>query len=161
MRDKARAYNSNSNNKNAGEVLTHGRGYLIAPAALKSAPSELSIQDSYITSASSTRTVSASSTVANMPSFQNPSSGSNGVSASRAPAQAQNPKKLILCFDGTGNTFSGSNADTNVVKILSQLDRNDPDQYHYYQSELLFAATPDKFILQRQLILPGSRHWNV
>ncbi|KAF5008009.1 hypothetical protein FDECE_5693 [Fusarium decemcellulare] len=47
---------------------------------------------------------------------------------------APKPKKLILCFDGTGNTFSGSNADTNVVKILSKLDRNHPGQYHYYQT---------------------------
>ncbi|KAH8753513.1 hypothetical protein F5883DRAFT_432281 [Diaporthe sp. PMI_573] len=44
------------------------------------------------------------------------------------------PKKLVLCFDGTGNTFTGSNSDTNVVKILSKLDRNDPHQYHYYQT---------------------------
>ncbi|KAM0232677.1 hypothetical protein ACHAP5_010653 [Fusarium lateritium] len=44
------------------------------------------------------------------------------------------PKKLILCFDGTGNTFSGSNADTNVVKILRKLDRNHPSQFHYYQT---------------------------
>jgi uncharacterized protein (DUF2235 family) len=44
------------------------------------------------------------------------------------------PKKLILCFDGTGNTFSGSNADTNVVKILRKLDRNHPNQFHYYQT---------------------------
>ncbi|OTA61113.1 hypothetical protein K449DRAFT_423100 [Hypoxylon sp. EC38] len=43
-------------------------------------------------------------------------------------------KKLILCFDGTGNTFTGSNADTNVVKILNSLDRNDPNQLHYYQT---------------------------
>ncbi|KAM0428178.1 hypothetical protein ACHAPT_007078 [Fusarium lateritium] len=48
--------------------------------------------------------------------------------------EAPEPKKLILCFDGTGNTFSGSNADTNVVKILSKLDRNYPNQYHYYQT---------------------------
>ncbi|KAJ0122550.1 sporulation associated protein [Diaporthe amygdali] len=44
------------------------------------------------------------------------------------------PKKLVLCFDGTGNTFTGSNSDTNVVKLLSKLDRNDPHQYHYYQT---------------------------
>ncbi|KAH6656788.1 hypothetical protein BKA67DRAFT_655097 [Truncatella angustata] len=50
------------------------------------------------------------------------------------PAPEREPKKLILCFDGTGNTFSGSNADTNVVKILNRLDRNDPRQYHYYQT---------------------------
>ncbi|KAJ3549893.1 hypothetical protein NM208_g266 [Fusarium decemcellulare] len=43
-------------------------------------------------------------------------------------------KKLILCFDGTGNTFSGSNGDTNVVKILRKLDRNHPNQFHYYQT---------------------------
>ncbi|KAH6886176.1 hypothetical protein B0T10DRAFT_607904 [Thelonectria olida] len=43
-------------------------------------------------------------------------------------------KKIILCFDGTGNTFTGSNADTNVVKILRKLDRNHPNQYHYYQT---------------------------
>ncbi|KAM0347414.1 hypothetical protein ACHAPU_004935 [Fusarium lateritium] len=47
---------------------------------------------------------------------------------------ASEPKKLILCFDGTGNTFSGSNADTNVVKILRKLDRNHPSQFHYYQT---------------------------
>lgn len=34
---------------------------------------------------------------------------------------AREPNKLVLCFDGTGNTFSGSNADTNVVKILNKL----------------------------------------
>jgi uncharacterized protein (DUF2235 family) len=40
-----------------------------------------------------------------------------------------------LCFDGTGNTFSGSNADTNVVKLLNKLDRHAPRQFHYYQSK--------------------------
>ncbi|KAF4123829.1 Uncharacterized alpha/beta hydrolase domain (DUF2235) [Geosmithia morbida] len=44
------------------------------------------------------------------------------------------PKKLILCFDGTGNEFTGSDADTNVVKILNKLDRQNPKQYHYYQA---------------------------
>lgn len=62
--------------------------------------------------------------------------GPNGAafSAERQSSGA-GPKKLILCFDGTGNEFSGSNADTNVVKILNKLDRNDPNQFHYYQSE--------------------------
>lgn len=44
-------------------------------------------------------------------------------------------KKLVLCFDGTGNVFSGSTADTNVVKIYDKLDRDADEQYHYYQSE--------------------------
>ncbi|KAL9560781.1 hypothetical protein ACKAV7_015098 [Fusarium commune] len=46
--------------------------------------------------------------------------------------------KLILCFDGTGNTFSGTNADTNVVKILRKLDRNHKKQYHYYQKAKIY-----------------------
>lgn len=50
--------------------------------------------------------------------------------------ESTEPKKLILCFDGTGNTFSGSNADTNVVKILRKLDRNNKNQFHYYQSKM-------------------------
>lgn len=44
-------------------------------------------------------------------------------------------RKLVLCFDGTGNSFSGSGSDTNVVKLLRMLDRNDKHQYHYYQSK--------------------------
>ncbi|KAK4132638.1 hypothetical protein BT67DRAFT_435371 [Trichocladium antarcticum] len=58
-------------------------------------------------------------------------------SASSQPAGAEQPRKhrkLILCFDGTGNAFTGSNADTNVVKLLNKLDRNDPNQFHYYQT---------------------------
>ncbi|KAI9147233.1 hypothetical protein HJFPF1_13268 [Paramyrothecium foliicola] len=51
-----------------------------------------------------------------------------------ADQTAREPNKLILCFDGTGNAFSGSNADTNVVKILHKLDRHHPKQYHYYQT---------------------------
>lgn len=54
---------------------------------------------------------------------------------------AREPKKLVLCFDGTGNEFSGSNADTNVVKLLKKLDRNAPGQYHYYQSEFLLSGS--------------------
>ncbi|KAK7403318.1 hypothetical protein QQX98_010907 [Neonectria punicea] len=51
-----------------------------------------------------------------------------------AAAAADEAKKLILCFDDTGNTFSGTNGDTNVVKILRKLDRNHPNQFHYYQT---------------------------
>jgi uncharacterized protein (DUF2235 family) len=52
----------------------------------------------------------------------------------RDKREGKEPNKLILCFDGTGNSFSGSNADTNVVKILNKLDRHHPKQYHYYQT---------------------------
>lgn len=54
--------------------------------------------------------------------------------------QPKEPNKLVLCFDGTGNTFSGSNADTNVVKILNKLDRHYPRQFHYYQSRHLHTT---------------------
>ncbi|KAM0541184.1 hypothetical protein ACHAPJ_013348 [Fusarium lateritium] len=58
----------------------------------------------------------------------------NGVPHNQDSPDSGEFKKLILCFDGTGNTFSGTNADTNVVKILRTLDRNHPNQFHYYQT---------------------------
>ncbi|KAF1984613.1 hypothetical protein K402DRAFT_336143 [Aulographum hederae CBS 113979] len=42
-------------------------------------------------------------------------------------------RKFVLCFDGTGNKFSGTDADSNILKIYRMLDRNDDCQYHYYQ----------------------------
>jgi uncharacterized protein (DUF2235 family) len=42
-------------------------------------------------------------------------------------------KQFVLCFDGTGNKFSGTDADSNILKIYRMLDRNNDDQYHYYQ----------------------------
>ncbi|KAK0716064.1 hypothetical protein B0H67DRAFT_582329 [Lasiosphaeris hirsuta] len=71
----------------------------------------------------------------------------NGHTSSETPQH----KKLVLCFDGTGNTFSGSNADTNVVKLLTKLDRNDPHQFHYYQTGIgtydVDATTVDQTLL--------------
>ncbi|KAM7186234.1 Uncharacterized alpha/beta hydrolase domain (DUF2235) domain containing protein [Rhypophila sp. PSN 637] len=62
------------------------------------------------------------------------------------------PRKLVLCFDGTGNAFSGSNADTNVVKLLNKLDRNHPNQFHYYQTGIgtydINATSVDQSLLQ-------------
>ncbi|KAM0359401.1 hypothetical protein HYE67_008148 [Fusarium culmorum] len=60
-----------------------------------------------------------------------PSANSSHIEQAIVPGEHV---KLILCFDGTGNTFSGTNADTNVVKILRKLDRNNSKQYHYYQT---------------------------
>ncbi|RYP23434.1 hypothetical protein DL765_001139 [Monosporascus sp. GIB2] len=54
---------------------------------------------------------------------------------SRPSSNTQVPvRKLVLCFDGTGNTFSGSSGDTNIVKLYDKLDRDDPHQFHYYQT---------------------------
>ncbi|KAI1079731.1 hypothetical protein F5B20DRAFT_150630 [Whalleya microplaca] len=43
------------------------------------------------------------------------------------------PRKLVLCFDGTGNKFKGDDSDSNILKIFRCLDREAGDQYHYYQ----------------------------
>lgn len=37
-------------------------------------------------------------------------------------------KKIILCFDGTGNKFKGNEGDTNILKIFHMLDRSGPEQ---------------------------------
>ncbi|KAF5520267.1 Uncharacterized protein CGCA056_v008677 [Colletotrichum aenigma] len=53
----------------------------------------------------------------------------------RVPGKKKsNKRNLLLFFDGTGNEFSGTEKDTNVVKLLSMLDRNHEDQFHYYQT---------------------------
>ncbi|KAH0432491.1 hypothetical protein CcaCcLH18_06398 [Colletotrichum camelliae] len=69
-----------------------------------------------------------------MPGVLNGHANGSATAQGQHPGSERTPRKLVLCFDGTGNTFTGTNADTNVVKILSKLDRNDPDQYHYYQT---------------------------
>ncbi|KAM4058834.1 alpha/beta hydrolase [Hirsutella rhossiliensis] len=45
----------------------------------------------------------------------------------------RSPRKLVLCFDGTGNKFHGDESDSNILKIFRMLDRTAGDQYHYYQ----------------------------
>ncbi|KAF2150655.1 hypothetical protein K461DRAFT_229140 [Myriangium duriaei CBS 260.36] len=52
-----------------------------------------------------------------------------------SPSDQDQPKKrrLVLCFDGTGNKFLGNESDTNIIKIYERLNREDGDQFHYYQ----------------------------
>ncbi|PHH85383.1 hypothetical protein CDD83_480 [Cordyceps sp. RAO-2017] len=47
--------------------------------------------------------------------------------------RSRGPRKLVLCFDGTGNKFHGDDSDSNILKIFRMLDRTANDQYHYYQ----------------------------
>lgn len=47
------------------------------------------------------------------------------------------PSKLVLCFDGTGNEYSGNTSDTNIVKLYQKLDREAEDQFHYYQRKIV------------------------
>jgi len=54
---------------------------------------------------------------------------------------AQPGRRLVLCFDGTNNQFSGNETDTNIVKIYEMLDRECPDQYHYYQRQSSFPLS--------------------
>lgn len=42
-------------------------------------------------------------------------------------------RRLVLCFDGTGNAFQGNPADTNIVKLLEMFDHASDNQKHYYQ----------------------------
>lgn len=37
-------------------------------------------------------------------------------------------RKLILCFDGTGNKFRGDESDSNILKIFRMLDSSSDDQ---------------------------------
>ena len=57
----------------------------------------------------------------------------SGEPGMMAPVGVRQRNKLVLCFDGTGNKFSGTDADSNILKIYRMLDRDGDDQYHYYQ----------------------------
>ncbi|KAE8164710.1 hypothetical protein BDV40DRAFT_310640 [Aspergillus tamarii] len=52
---------------------------------------------------------------------------------SETDAPGDNPRRIVLCFDGTGNQFQGNESDTNIMKIYQMLDRHAPNQFHYYQ----------------------------
>lgn len=53
---------------------------------------------------------------------------------------AKERAKLILCFDGTGNQYSGDTSDTNIVKLYQKFDRESPYQYHYYQRKSIITC---------------------
>ncbi|KAL7276936.1 hypothetical protein RUND412_000080 [Rhizina undulata] len=58
-------------------------------------------------------------------------------------------KKLILCFDGTGNKFKGNDGDSNISKIFRMLDRCGDDQSgigtYVTGNTLSRTSTPSKF----------------
>lgn len=60
------------------------------------------------------------------------SRGKLSVSCTSCPV-GQSSMQAVLLFDGTGNKFSGEDSDSNILKILRMLDRNDSTQLHYYQ----------------------------
>lgn len=52
-----------------------------------------------------------------------------------SPKEKKVHGKLLCCFDGTGNKYSGNTSDTNIVKLYQKFDRDADKQYHYYQRE--------------------------
>ncbi len=46
-------------------------------------------------------------------------------------------RKLVLCFDGTGNKFRGDDSDSNILKIFRMLDRTADDQCMLYTQALI------------------------
>ena len=76
--------------------------------------------------------------------------GTNGMNGHKEPSECTRcgkerfedckchvPRRLVLCFDGTGNEFKADETDSNVVKIYELLNRDAPNQYHHYQREFL------------------------
>lgn len=51
-------------------------------------------------------------------------------------------RKLILCFDGTGNKFHGDESDSNILKIFRMLDRTANDQCEYFEHHRQVATDP-------------------
>lgn len=46
----------------------------------------------------------------------------------RTSCSHRKPRKIVLCFDGTGNKFHGDDSDSNILKIFRMLDRTASDQ---------------------------------
>lgn len=70
--------------------------------------------------------------------------------------RSRGARKLVLCFDGTGNKFNGDDSDSNILKIFRMLDREAEDQFHYYQRKL--------FVLWYRVMLivvESSWHWDI
>ncbi|KAF2832288.1 hypothetical protein CC86DRAFT_340686 [Ophiobolus disseminans] len=68
-------------------------------------------------------------------------------------------KKFILCFDGTGNKFSGTDADSNILKIYRMLDRDGDDQFHYYQPGIGTYVTKANGSMTRSSRIDKFKSW--
>lgn len=66
-------------------------------------------------------------------SVQDNPPGATPVQSDIGTHSRKSRKKFILCFDGTGNKFSGTDSDSNILKIYRMLDRDDSSQFQYYQ----------------------------
>ncbi|KAF1360344.1 hypothetical protein EJ07DRAFT_116892 [Lizonia empirigonia] len=80
---------------------------------------------------------------------------------SAAPIQrrSHNRKQFVLCFDGTGNKFSGTEADSNILKIYRMLDRNGDDQFHYYQPGIGTYVAQTGGTMSQKGRIDRFKHW--
>ncbi|KAK3293121.1 uncharacterized protein B0H64DRAFT_206266 [Chaetomium fimeti] len=62
-----------------------------------------------------------------------PAAAENHPRPSYSHSHQRKARKIVLCFDGTGNKFHGDDSDSNILKIFRMLDRTASEQYHYYQ----------------------------
>ncbi|KAF1846023.1 uncharacterized protein K460DRAFT_366867 [Cucurbitaria berberidis CBS 394.84] len=79
--------------------------------------------------------------------------------AAPAPGRMYMRKKFVLCFDGTGNKFSGTDADSNILKIYRMLDRNGDDQFHYYQPGIGTYVTKAEGSITRTSRVERFKSW--
>ncbi|KAM7192038.1 Uncharacterized alpha/beta hydrolase domain (DUF2235) domain containing protein [Naviculisporaceae sp. PSN 640] len=66
-------------------------------------------------------------------------------------------RRLVLCFDGTGNTFRADGTETNILKLFRMLDRFQDDQICYYQPGIGTDITPGS--LANTAFRRGKRLW--
>lgn len=89
----------------------------------------------------------------------NPKSNSRMEYGAVARGRTHQPKKFVLCFDGTGNKFSGTDADSNILKIYRMLDRNGDDQFHYYQPGIGTYVTKATGSMSRTSRIDRFKSW--
>ncbi|KAJ4344415.1 uncharacterized protein N0V89_012157 [Didymosphaeria variabile] len=79
-----------------------------------------------------------------------------------AAQSSRRRRKFILCFDGTGNKFSGTDADSNILKIYRLLDRNEDDQFHYYQPGIgTYVVTSSKKDVSSSSTFDRLKSWYI
>jgi hypothetical protein len=69
------------------------------------------------------------------------------------------PRKLVLCFDGTGNKFRGDDSDSNILKIFRCLDREAGDQCRSRFTAPNYNVVVVLILLSRPLLPAG--YWYV
>jgi uncharacterized protein (DUF2235 family) len=62
------------------------------------------------------------------------------------------PVQIVLCFDGTGNTFRADGTETNILKICRMLQRTD-EQCQFGGLSSFTRATETNQILEQWFII--------